>query len=286
MRSISGKLLFRALPVGSFISSQVGAVVSSAARGGSRSFPRGWWHPAGRCQLASPGSAPAARLLPARSPRSPSPSLMTGNGACLQTGCLQLGELVWVAAWWVLELPCSSNVPAVIFSSFNLSEFSLSLPALFLNGEKSPLCLTFQGSEDWLFVFSKPPCRGSPSLCCLSSLEQTLAHLAARLDYSLESPAGAVAPWLLTEPKWWIWSCIITGKWEVQGDVLPLKPGSLLSCVPGWRSSWRRWWLAPSVSWKWYLAGCLDTSSVQSWFLSQLLQFFHTSPLILKQIYM
>lgn len=119
------------------------------------------------------------------------------------------------------------------------------------------------------------------------------SHLAEAVP-PFAAPPHRSKHWVIWQPGWivpcnqqgWIWSCMITGKWEAQGDVLPLMPGSLLSCVPGWHSSWRRWWLAPSVSWRWYLAGCLDTSSVQSWFLSQLLQFFHTSPLNLKQIYM
>lgn len=84
----------------------------------SRWDPAGCVVPAG---LSSSSSAPPAQLssarLPARSPRSPSPSLMTGSTGCLQNGCLQLGELVWVAVWWVLELPCSSNIPGVIFSN-------------------------------------------------------------------------------------------------------------------------------------------------------------------------
>lgn len=121
MRSISGKLLSRALPLGSCSSSQVGAVVLLAARGESRSSVgsslvcRGWV-PAGLPGLSSSSSAPPAQLLPAPSPRSPSP-FPNDREQSLPADCLpacsQLGELVWV-----LELLCSSDIPGVIFSNF------------------------------------------------------------------------------------------------------------------------------------------------------------------------
>lgn len=151
--------------------------------------------------------------------------------------------------------------------------------------------LTFQVNEIWISVcFLKahhPTC--SPSLCWHPLLEQTTSHLSAKVDYFLKLPTGAMAYsvlWLLIQSKWRIWSYVITSKLDVWSDALKLMPWSVISFVPEWRSFWRRWWLAPSVSWRWYLAGCLDIFSVQSWFLFQLLQFFHTSPLILKQIYM
>lgn len=126
MRSISGKLLSRALPLGSCSSSQVGAVVLSAARGESRSSVGSSWVcrgrvPAGLPGLSSSSSAPPAQLLPAPSPRSPSP-FPNDRERSLPADCLpacsQLGELVWVAARWVPELLCSSDIPGVIFSNF------------------------------------------------------------------------------------------------------------------------------------------------------------------------
>lgn len=93
-----------------------------------------------------------------------------------------------------------------------------------MNGEESSLCLTFQGGEVWLSVCFLKATMLRLSLPLLPFLSRAnTAHLAARLDY-LESPAGAVSSWLLPEPKWWIWSCVTPGKWEVQ-DVLLLMAG-------------------------------------------------------------
>lgn len=140
----------------------------------------------------------------------------------------------------------------------------------------------------WNLGFSFSP---SPLSRLLSHplLEQTTGRLSAKVDFLLKISTGAVAynmSWLLIQSKGRVWSYIITSKLDVSSDALTWMPGSVISFVPEWRSFWRRWWLVPSVSWRWYLAGCLDIFSVQSWFLSQLLQFFRTSPLILKQIYM
>lgn len=152
--------------------------------------------------------------------------------------------------------------------------------------ERSLSCVCLPSKWNLGFSFSPSPLSRllSPPL-----LEQTTGHLSAKVDFLLKLSTGAVACnmlWLFIQSKWRIWSYIITSKLDVWSDALTWMPGSVISFVPEWRSFWRRWWLVPSVSWRWYLAGCLDIFSAQSWSLSQLLQFFHTSPLILKQIYM